>query len=305
MKQQMKKMILLILSIYCTVSCTNNHIPQSLVNFNFEKQPLILKTQIWNTEMFPKETMMGLFITKENTNNIYSGYMNNKNICAKAELIENEFIWNKYPEIYLYKEAINIYAYSPYQPLSNIDPHNIPIYISSDASQTKDYMYGTNVHGQRKINKYSPIALLNMKHSLTLLDIQVRLTPGTKSHYYHLKAIQVGNKSGGSALSFKGTLNIQTGEINKYVGTNASTRLNINSLYPLKKDTKESYKLMVIPTSRIKTDGDIEIIFIINDKRYKFLIPAHTEWKKGRKYLYDFLFDGYKILLYQTKSYKW
>ena len=110
MKQQMKKMILLILSIYCTVSCTNNHIQQSLVNFNFEKQPLILKTQIWNTEMFPKETMMGLFITKENTNNIYSGYMNNKNICAKAELIENEFIWNKYPEIYLYKEAINIYA---------------------------------------------------------------------------------------------------------------------------------------------------------------------------------------------------
>ena len=55
----------------------------------------------------------------------------------------------------------------------------------------------------------------------------------------------------------------------------------------------------------IKKEGDIEIIFFINEKRYKYLIPAQTKWEKGIKYSYDFLFDGHKITLHQAESNKW
>ena len=302
----MKKIILFFLTIYCTSSCTNNHILQSFQYFKSEKQPLIIKTQTWNTEypyfkeIFTKGATIGLYILPENTNNIHTY----KNRYAKAHLIKNQLTWSKYPEIYLYKEAVKVYAYYPYQSQININPQNIPIYIPSDASQTKDYMCGTQAHGQRKTNKYSPIALLHMKHTLSLLNIQIRLTPEVKNSH-HLKAIQIGNKFGGTALSFKGSLNIQTGDIHRKTGINTSTRLNIKPSYPLNMDSNQSFNVMVIPTSQIKIEGDIEFIFFINEKRYKYLIPAQTKWEKGIKYSYDFLFDGHKITLHQAESNKW
>ena len=70
-------------------------------------------------------------------------------------------------------------------------------------------------------------------------------------------------------------------------------------------DSNQSFNVMVIPTSQIKKEGDIEIIFFINEKRYKYLIPAQTKWEKGIKYSYDFLFDGHKITLHQAESNKW
>ncbi len=305
----MKKIILLFLSIYSTFSCTNSHhLYQSFKNSNSEKQPLIIKTQTWNseypyfTEIFTKGATLGLYVIPENRH--HTAYSNHKNMYAKAHLINNQLTWSKYPEVYLYKEAVKVYAYYPYQPQTNMNLHNIPILISPDASQTKDYMCGTQAHGQRKINKHSPIALLYMKHTLSLLNIQIRLTPEIKNSYY-LTAIQVGNKYGGNALSFRGSLNLQTGDIHRKTGTNNSTRLNIKPPLPLHTKTNQSFNVMVIPTSQVKRDGDIEIVFIINEKRYKYLIPEQTEWKKGRKYSYDFLFDGYHIILHHTESNKW
>ena len=52
---------------------------------------------------------------------------------------------------------------------------------------------------------------------------------------------------------------------------------------------------MVIPTSRIRTDGDVEVLFTSNETTFKYKIPANTKWEKGKRYIYNLLFNGKRI----------
>ena len=186
----------------------------------------------------------------------------------------------------------------------NFDPENIPVRISPDASLTKDYMYGIQASGQRAVNQISPVALLNMNHTLSLLSFQLRMTPEAEGCFL-LHAIQIGNKAGGTALCFRGKMNIKTGNIGGCAGTNASTRLKLNTPRMLKKIPDEPQQLMVIPTSRIRTDGDVEVLFIINETTFKYKIPANTKWEKGRRYIYNLLFNGKDITLENVSTSEW
>lgn len=200
---------------------------------------------------------------------------------AEAFLVNNKLNWRQSPDIYLNEEPVTVYAYYPYQSQVNFDPENIPVRISPDASLTKDYMYGIQASGQRAVNQISPVALLNMNHTLSLLSFQLRMTPEAEGCFL-LHAIQIGNKAGGTALCFRGKMNIKTGNIGGCAGTNASTRLKLNTPRMLKKIPDEPQQLMVIPTSRIRTDGDVEVLFIINETTFKYKIPANTKWEKGK-----------------------
>ena len=95
-------------------------------------------------------------------------------------------------DIYLNEEPVTVYAYYPYQSQVDFDPENIPVRISPDASLTKDYMYGIQASGQRAVNQISPVALLNMNHTLSLLSFQLRITPEAEGCFL-LHAIQIGN----------------------------------------------------------------------------------------------------------------
>lgn len=153
---------------------------------------------------------------------------------AEAFLVNNKLNWRQSPDIYLNEEPVTVYAYYPYQSQVNFDPENIPVRISPDASLTKDYMYGIQASGQRAVNQISPVALLNMNHTLSLLSFQLRMTPEAEGCFL-LHAIQIGNKAGGTALCFRGKMNIKTGNIGGCAGTNASTRLKLNTPRMLKK----------------------------------------------------------------------
>lgn len=200
---------------------------------------------------------------------------------AEAFLIHNKLDWRQSPEIYLNEEPVTVYAYYPYQSQVDFDPENIPVRISPDASLTKDYMYGIQASGQRAVNQISPVALLNMNHTLSLLSFQLRMTPEAEGCFL-LHAIQIGNKAGGTALCFGGKMNIKTGNIGGCAGTNASTRLKLNTPLMLKKISDEPQQLMVIPTSRIRTDGDVEVLFTINETTFKYKVPANTKWEKEK-----------------------
>lgn len=153
---------------------------------------------------------------------------------AEAFLVNYKLNWRQSPDIYLNEEPVTVYAYYPYQSQVNFDPENIPVRISPDASLTKDYMYGIQASGQRAVNQISPVALLNMNHTLSLLSFQLRITPEAEGCFL-LHAIQIGNKAGGTALCFKGKMNIKTGNIGGCAGTNASTRLKLNTPRMLKR----------------------------------------------------------------------
>lgn len=291
-------------------SCTNDYDPGLIENLGMKEQPLRIITKVLTTKSpnfmqeFTRGSVIGLHVVSESTGNIYDSTPDYKNVRAEAFLVNYKLNWRQSPDIYLNEEPVTVYAYYPYQSQVNFDPENIPVRISPDASLTKDYMYGIQASGQRAVNQISPVALLNMNHTLSLLSFQLRITPEAEGCFL-LHAIQIGNKAGGTALCFKGKMNIKTGNIGGCAGTNASTRLKLNTPRMLKKIPDEPQQLMVIPTSRIRTDGDVEVLFTINETTFKYKIPANTKWEKGKRYIYNLLFNGKDITLENVSTSEW
>ena len=291
-------------------SCTNDYDPGLIENLGMKEQPLRIITKVLTTKFpnfmqeFTRGSVIGLHVVSESTGNIYDSNPDYKNVRAEAFLVNYKLNWRQSPDIYLNEEPVTVYAYYPYQSQVNFDPENIPVRISPDASLTKDYMYGIQASGQRAVNQISPVALLNMNHTLSLLSFQLRITPEAEGCFL-LHAIQIGNKAGGTALCFKGKMNIKTGNIGGCAGTNASTRLKLNTPRMLKKIPDEPQQLMVIPTSRIRTDGDVEVLFTINETTFKYKIPANTKWEKGKRYIYNLLFNGKDITLENVSTSEW
>lgn len=291
-------------------SCTNDYDPGLIENLGMKEQPLRIITKVLTTKSpnfmqeFTRGSVIGLHVVSESTGNIYDSNPDYKNVRAEAFLVNYKLNWRQSPDIYLNEEPVTVYAYYPYQSQVNFDPENIPVRISPDASLTKDYMYGIQASGQRAVNQISPVALLNMNHTLSLLSFQLRITPEAEGCFL-LHAIQIGNKAGGTALCFKGKMNIKTGNIGGCAGTNASTRLKLNTPRMLKKIPDEPQQLMVIPTSRIRTDGDVEVLFTINETTFKYKIPANTKWEKGKRYIYNLLFNSKDITLENVSTSEW
>lgn len=291
-------------------SCTNDYDPGLIENLGMKEQPLRIITKVLTTKSpnfmqeFTRGSVIGLHVVSESTGNIYDSNPDYKNVRAEAFLVNYKLNWRQSPDIYLNEEPVTVYAYYPYQSQVNFDPENIPVRISPDASLTKDYMYGIQASGQRAVNQIFPVALLNMNHTLSLLSFQLRITPEAEGCFL-LHAIQIGNKAGGTALCFKGKMNIKTGNIGGCAGTNASTRLKLNTPRMLKKIPDEPQQLMVIPTSRIRTDGDVEVLFTINETTFKYKIPANTKWEKGKRYIYNLLFNGKDITLENVSTSEW
>lgn len=291
-------------------SCTNDYDPGLIENLGMKEQPLRIITKVLTTKSpnfmqeFTRGSVIGLHVVSESTGNIYDSNPDYKNVRAEAFLVNYKLNWRQSPDIYLNEEPVTVYAYYPYQSQVNFDPENIPVRISPDASLTKDYMYGIQASEQRAVNQISPVALLNMNHTLSLLSFQLRMTPEAEGCFL-LHAIQIGNKAGGTALCFRGKMNIKTGNIGGCAGTNASTRLKLNTPRMLKKIPDEPQQLMVIPTSRIRTDGDVEVLFIINETTFKYKIPANTKWEKGKRYIYNLLFNGKDITLENVSTSEW
>ena len=291
-------------------SCTNDYDPGLIENLGMKEQPLRIITKVLTTKSpnfmqeFTRGSVIGLHVVSESTGNIYDSNPDYKNVRAEAFLVNYKLNWRQSPDIYLNEEPVTVYAYYPYQSQVNFDPENIPVRISPDASLTKDYMYGIQASGQRAVNQISPVALLNMNHTLSLLSFQLRITPEAEGCFL-LHAIQIGNKAGGTALCFKGKMNFKTGNIGGCAGTNASTRLKLNTPRMLKKIPDEPQQLMVIPTSRIRTDGDVEVLFTINETTFKYKIPANTKWEKGKRYIYNLLFNGKDITLENVSTSEW
>ena len=289
-------------------SCTNDYDPGLIENLGMKEQPLRIITKVLTTKSpnfmqeFTRGSVIGLHVVSESTGNIYDSNPDYKNVRAEAFLVNYKLNWRQSPDIYLNEEPVTVYAYYPYQSQVNFDPENIPVRISPDASLTKDY--GIQASGQRAVNQISPVALLNMNHTLSLLSFQLRITPEAEGCFL-LHAIQIGNKAGGTALCFKGKMNIKTGNIGGCAGTNASTRLKLNTPRMLKKIPDEPQQLMVIPTSRIRTDGDVEVLFTINETTFKYKIPANTKWEKGKRYIYNLLFNGKDITLENVSTSEW
>ena len=307
----MRNLLLFITLISCLAGCSHESNFAAIESISAKEKPLKIITRILTTKSanfvqeFKEGSEIGLLITRENDGGLYDEDSDYINVKAQANLISNKISWQQTPEVTLNFDPAIVYAYYPYQSQMRLSTASIPVKISPDATQTRDYMYGTHALGQKALNSISPMVLLNMEHALSLISFQINLEK-TEEGSYELDAVQLGNKAGGTALICKGMMDIRTGQITGTACCSVATRLNLEEPVTLTKEFCDPQQIMVIPTrSALMAEGDIEALFTINGTSYKYKIPAKTVWEKGHKYLYKLTLSGEALTLKEVSVTDW
>lgn len=306
----MRHLLLSITLMASLASCSYDNHLAGFETVSGKGKPLKIVTRTLTThsanfiQEFKEGSEIGLLITSEEDGGLYDRNSDYINVKAKAYLTDDKIAWQQMPEVLLTPAPAIVYAYYPYQSQMNLGTASIPVNISPDASQTSDYMYGTQAPGQKAVNNTSPMVLLNMDHALSLISFELNLEDAANATY-HLSSLQLGNKAGGTALACKGTMDIRTGEITATACCNIATRLNPEHPVRLTEDWSEPLQIKVVPTSIPITEGDIEALFIINGTSYKYKLPANTLWEKRHKYLYRLTFRRKSLVLKKRSVTDW
>lgn len=250
-------------------------------------------------EMYEEGDSIGLYLFTTNPTSFYRKPFLSKNVKAKASLTRNGKIkWTTDPTVLLPKSEVALCVYSPYCPAGHLYPDAISIRIADQAERTPSYQFGVLSKGQKSLNRSNSLALILMKP--ILVDLSFRLTISKETEgAFHLEAIQVGNKPGGTLCCQKAFLNLLTGEMRGVPSTAGATRLTVGKELLSSVSSKE-FRIRVLPTFRPSKTGEIEVLFTINHQTYTFLLPADTYWKSGYNYLYELIFDREKVILIHT-----
>lgn len=166
---------------------------------------------------------------------------------------------------------VMIYAYSPYKVQIPLDPTSIPIKISPIAAETPSYEYGRLSQGQKEVNRKSPLAKLSMNYALSLLSFEIYQDSDING-LFKLTSIQIGNRAGGNTLQYTGTMDIVTGNIKGTPGAYKATLLTIDPSVTLRHAKAEEQNIRIVPTYSPIREKEVEAIFTINGRTYKYII---------------------------------
>lgn len=156
--------------------------------------------------------------------------------------------------------------------------------------------------GHKRIDRFSPAAVVRMRSVLAEVAFRLK-TIGTLKDNYVLKAIQVGNRAGSTICAQRGLLDIRTGELISLPSPPVTTRLAIPERQ-LSTALSAAYPLRILPLSRPAEKGEIEVLFTIGPRTYRYNPPAGTLWESGIRYVYELTFNGDSLSLIQvTKSF--
>lgn len=304
----MKQIILFLLTTALLVSCSINSSPYSTQDPPASNSVLKLTTRVFSPfpvssdETFEEGAEMGLFITSSNPDTSGKSEVRFKNVLARAiPKDRSRPEWICTPCVTLSSEPVLLYAYSPYQPHLSVHPTAIPIRLSADARRTPNYLYGTLAKGHKRICSGSPVALVSMKPALATLSVEV-YADKKLTEFPSLHKIQISNQPGGTAFCQQGLLNLLTGEIRPIPTGTGATALKMST--PTRLDTlfAQRHELKVLPMHRPIKQGEIEILFSLNNQTYRYPLPANTCWEKGCRYAYRFVFTGDRIRLEQMNK---
>ena len=180
----MRNLLLLITLISGLAGCSHESNFSAIESISAKEKPLKIITRILTTKSanfeqeFKEGSDIGLLITRESDGGLYDEDSDYIKVKAEANLISNKISWRQTPEVTLNFDPATVYAYYPYQSQMKLGTACIPVKLSPDATQTRDYMYGTHALGQKIVNSISPVVLLNMEHALSLISFQVNLPEG-------------------------------------------------------------------------------------------------------------------------------
>lgn len=304
----MKQIILFLLTTGLLPGCLINSNPYSMQEPHASNSVLKLTTHVFSAfpvsceENFREGAEMGLFITSSNPDMSGKRDFKFKNVVARAVRKGRPTLeWICTPCVTLSSEPVHLYAYYPHHPQRPVDPTMIPIRLSADARRTPDYRYGTLTKGHKRVCSGSPVAMVSMKPALAILSLEV-YADKKLNKFPHLHKIQVSNKPGCTAFCQQGVLNLLTGEIQPIPSATGATALKVSTPTQLDTTFSPRHELKVLPVDHPVKQGEIEILFTLNNQTYRYPIPAHTRWKKGYRYIYKFVFTGDCIRLEQKSK---
>ncbi len=242
---------------------------------------------------FANGDALGLFVTTGNqvsAYNVVADYINVKSSLSVKKWIQEE-------EVYLSNNNAVIFAYYPYN-AGVTSGSQIPV----DATSQTDYMYGTHVSGTADINNSNSTVNLNMRHAGSLVQFLVKKENYTGAG--KLTKVEMVNQTGKTTLFSEGTINCTTGVITGTSGKNGSIFtqnaqgiITIPSVFPTEDDSM-CIKLLTIPTSQTKVEGEIEFRFTVDGKEYVWnQLPIGTSWKGGHKNTYTVTIKGTELVV--------
>lgn len=304
----MKQIILFLLTTALLAGCLMNNNPYPMQDPPASNPVLKVTTRVFSPfplsceEIFREGAALGLFITSSNPDTLGTGNFRFQNVLAQAVPNKRPTLeWICTPCIPLTSEPVLLYAYYPYQPQSSVRPTAVPIRLSADARRTPDYRYGTLAKGHKRVCSGSPVAMVSMKPVLPVLSLELYADKNL-TEFPYLRNIQVSNQPGCAALCQQGFLNLLTGEIQPIRSATGATALKVSTPTRLDPAVAKRYELKVFPVHLPMKQGEIEILFTLNDQTYRYPVPAHTRWEKGCRYVYRFVFTGDRIRLKQTSK---
>lgn len=308
----MNKLLLITILLIIFTGCHENQQWMSKEKSTARKSVLEMTTQSYTagssvfTEILPEGSEIGLFITYGNQDSLYKGASLYKNVKSKAVgSSKGSLKWKQTPQVFLRSNRpVMIYAYSPYKVQIPLDPTSIPIKISPIAAETPFYKYGRLSQGQKEVNRKSPLAKLSMNYALSLLSFEIYQDSNING-LFKLTSIQIGNRAGGNTLQYTGTMDIVTGNIKGTPGAHKATLLTIDPSVTLRHAKAEEQNIRIVPTYSPIREKEVEAIFTINGRTYKYIIPEGTCWNKGYKYSYKFYFDGKEIKFHDLVACIW
>lgn len=305
----MKNIIVWLGAINCLISCSEKKPYFSGVTIN--PDPTELKVATHSFTLFPsagKENFsgkeaVGLYIAPAPPGDFSPGfffYRNQKATAVKGP--DENFEWKINKPVYLKETPVTVYAYSPYLALPDSLAMQIPIRISAVAERTPFYRYGRVMPGHKRIDCFSPTAVVRMRPVLAEVAFRLK-TVGTIQDSYVLKAIQVGNSAGSTLCVQRGLLDIRTGKLTPLPSPPITTRLTLPEKH-LSSSLSVVCPLRILPLSRPAEKGEIEVLFTIGPRTYRYNPPAGTLWESGIRYVYELTFNGDSLSLIQvTKSF--
>lgn len=299
----MRQVLFFLWMVTALQSCSFNNNACQRQEFSSSAPILKLTTRIFSPfpsarpETFGEGVKMGVFITSDYPEICRPKEIRWRNIGARAVRSHNSTQeWICTPDVTLTSEAILPYAYYPYQATACVDPTAVPIRLSTEASRTPSYHYGKLAKGHKRVDCRSPMAILTMEPVLSVVAVEVYADTDLKETFY-LQKIQIGNKPGYTAFCQKGTLNLLTGQVVAIPSAAGSTVLHLPLPVRLDPSSCGRYELKVLPLDSPLKQEEIEIVLTLNDRTYRYPLPAQTVWKKGYKHIYRFIFTGEEIHL--------
>lgn len=302
----MNKQLLSITIAICLSSCSDNstflsekaHRPDRPV-LQLATRTFALHSLRWE-EAFEENATLDVYVVAEHSDKIYQKTYAYPPVKAKAvRQADGRIQWKTDRPVPLDARPVRVYICYPYQSPATFFGAGRPLRISPVARYTPDYRHGRLTRGHKSVNRSCPYALMSMQHLLSLLSFRLVAGEGRRNDLY-LQAVQVGNSPGHTAFCQEALLDIFTGRLTASPTHPGATVYRPHEPIPLSDTFSTPCNLRVLPLAKPVRKGEIEVLFTVNGKTYRYSFPSGTFWEKGYEYRYDFRLSGDRLSLVQT-----